>query len=578
MKSVEANVKTAMEKVQGHLKAVGAAFTATGAAGMNFVSDAKSLNAQLGQTGLTIGASTKEMRDLALATTNVTFPLKSVASTFEILARAGVKSKDEMQAVANAFDGLADATGSSAEVVADQLVPAYKLFGLELPKTTSELDKFTWLTKNTTVDISDFASVMTYVAKEGDGLNITLDEMVAMMAALEAKGVSGATATMKMRMAVTEAAKGEKTLAEALDLTSEEVALQTARMSEATGVTDEYAAIANSQFTILDKLKQKFSEITLVVGSYLTPLEGVLAAMTALGPVMLFLSTSAGMATVKFVAHTAATIAHTAATIATTVATGALTAAQWALNVAMDANPIGLVILAIGALIAIIITLTGSWGELKDKMLGVWEAISSTLTKTWGALLDFFQNFWNSLYGFFVEGWGKILLGPIGLILFAVDQIRDKWDSILSFFSTMWGGIKSVFSTAWNWINSYVIKPFTTALNELMDLYNSTIGKVAGVVGKGIDIGSSVVDKLTPWASGGTITEPTLLYGLRSMKPYAVAGEAGIEHVVPANQMGSQSVTALIQGNNFYVREEADIDKIGQAIADQIRLRTGMRL
>ncbi len=399
-----------------------------------------------------------------------------------------------------------------------------------------------------------------------------------MMAALEAKGVSGATATMKMRMAVTEAAKGEKTLAEALDLTSEEVALQTARMSEATGVTDEYAAIANSQFTILDKLKQKFSEITLVVGSYLTPLEGVLAAMTALGPVMLFLSTSAGMATVKFVAHTAATIAHTAATIATTVATGALTAAQWALNVAMDANPIGLVILAIGALIAIIITLTGSWGELKDKMLGVWEAISSTLTKTWGALLDFFQNFWSTLYGFFIEGWGKILLGPIGLMIWAVDQIRDKWESIRSFFSVLWDGIRNIFSTAWGWIDTYVIKPFTTALNALMDLYNSTIGKVASIVGKGIDIGSSVVDKLTPWASGGTIIEPTLLYGLRSMKPYAVAGEAGIEHVVPANQMGGQSVTALIQGNNFYVREEADIDKIGQAIADQIRLRTGMRL
>ena len=185
MKDVESSVKTAMDKVQTHLKAVGVAFTAVGVAGVKLVSDAKKLNAQLAQTGVTVGVSTREMRALALQTTEVSFPLKSVAATFEILSRAGVKSTEQLKANANAFDALADAIGSSAEAVADTLIPSYKLFGIELPKTTAELDKFTWLVKNTTVDLNEFSQAMAYVARSGNASKLTLDDMVAIMAALE---------------------------------------------------------------------------------------------------------------------------------------------------------------------------------------------------------------------------------------------------------------------------------------------------------------------------------------------------------------------------------------------------------
>jgi len=57
-------------------------------------------------------------------------------------------------------------------------------------------------------------------------------------------------------------------------------------------------------------------------------------------------------ATVAWALSTAAAIAHGIATAATTLATNAMTAAQAALNLVMDANPIGLVIIAIAALAA----------------------------------------------------------------------------------------------------------------------------------------------------------------------------------------------------------------------------------
>ncbi|MBU2118736.1 MAG: hypothetical protein KJ954_14205 [Alphaproteobacteria bacterium] len=76
---------------------------------------------------------------------------------------------------------------------------------------------------------------------------------------------------------------------------------------------------------------------------------------------------------------------------------------------------------------------------------------------------------------------------------------------------------------------------------------------------------------LPEFAHGGMITEPTLLYGMKSMRPYAIAGEAGPE---PVGGVGTVSIT----GNNFYVRSEMDIDRIGQAIVDKIRARTGVKI
>lgn len=96
-----------------------------------------------------------------------------------------------------------------------------------------------------------------------------------------------------------------------------------------------------------------------------------------------------------------ATIASTAAMIAGKVATAAFTAAQWLLNVALNANPIGLVVLAIAALVGIITLVVKKYDE-------------------WGAALTF-------------------VLGPLGMIINAVMIFRRNWDKITEAFSK--GGI-----------------------------------------------------------------------------------------------------------------------------------------
>ncbi len=94
----------------------------------------------------------------------------------------------------------------------------------------------------------------------------------------------------------------------------------------------------------------------------------------------------------------------------------------------------------------------------------------------------------------------------------------------------------------------------------------------SGITGKDIEIpGLTPVDylgmgsnqNLGGMAAGRMITEPTMLYGLRSQKPYAIAGEAGPERVVPS---GESTVTNNFSIAQLVVREEADVEKIAQKL------------
>jgi hypothetical protein len=90
------------------------------------------------------------------------------------------------------------------------------------------------------------------------------------------------------------------------------------------------------------------------------------------------------------------------------VATKAITAAQWLWNAAMTANPIGLIIVGIAAMIALLVVAVKNWNE-------------------WGAAL-------------------AIFLGPLGLTISLIQAFRRNWELISEAFKTdgMVAGIKMI--------------------------------------------------------------------------------------------------------------------------------------
>lgn len=140
--------------------------------------------------------------------------------------------------------------------------------------------------------------------------------------------------------------------------------------------------------------------------------------------------------------------AWTFATQAWTTVTKVATGVQWLFNAAMDANPIGLVVIAIAALTAGVVIAMRHSEAFRKIVTGAFHAVKTFAVDAFGWV----KAHWPLLLG--------ILTGPIGL---AVVAIATHWNQIVGFVkklpgriagaaSGMWDGIKSAFRSAINWM------------------------------------------------------------------------------------------------------------------------------
>ena len=86
-----------------------------------------------------------------------------------------------------------------------------------------------------------------------------------------------------------------------------------------------------------------------------------------------------------------------AAETAKNVVMGISTAAQWALNVAMTANPIGIVIVAIGALVGAFIVLWNKSEGFRNFWINLWEKVKAIVTSAWEGIKAGFEKIKNGI-------------------------------------------------------------------------------------------------------------------------------------------------------------------------------------
>lgn len=269
---------------------VAGAATTAGIAIVGLTDEAKKTNAELADTAITIGSTTDEMRDLALATSDAGFPLDDTIATFNLLARAGVKSKDDIALVSKEMDALGDATGNSAATVTSALVPALNAFDIPLTKVGEHVDGLTYLTKNSTIELTDFTGTMSVLGPKLNDLGLSLEDSEAIMLALSKAGYQGTAATRLFRSAVSDSKGDVNALYASLGLTKETVEEYKTEIDNATGSTEKYAAAADSAIGTTDQIKSAWDEFTLSIGSSLEPLSGVGTALSVGGPLILGLT------------------------------------------------------------------------------------------------------------------------------------------------------------------------------------------------------------------------------------------------------------------------------------------------
>lgn len=131
---------------------------------------------------------------------------------------------------------------------------------------------------------------------------------------------------------------------------------------------------------------------------------------------------------------------------------------------------------------------------------------------------------------------------------------------------------QKLLSTAYESVNDQ-----TNAVNNLIksteDLLTASEGLkqlylIAGAW-EMVDASPDVIGSVTPYASGGLITKPTLLSDLVTGKPYGTMAETNAEWIVPTDKMGGFTLIQNIDMSGAVVRSDSDIDKMTDMVADK---------
>lgn len=245
------------------------------------------------------------------------------------------------------------------------------------------------------------------------------------------------------------------------------------------GLRDAFTGTQDTMKGIGGLLKGDFSaETWLTVGAGVADLGGAFGDL-----IIPFAKTVA-----TTVASTTAMAAHAVASGVAKAATVTWTGVQWLLNAALTANPIGIVIVAIAALVAVIVLIA---------------------TKT-----TWFQDIWRVVW------------------TFVKDTAMDVWD----WLKTLPERIGSVFST----VAGFITAPWRAAFNFIADAWNNTIGKLSWSVPSWVPVigGNTIsVPQLRKFHHGGTVP------GLPGSEMLGVL-QAG-EEITPAGQSSGPIVLEL---------------------------------
>lgn len=183
-----------------------------------------------------------------------------------------------------------------------------------------------------------------------------------------------------------------------------------------------------------------------------------------------------------------------------------LTAVQWAWNAAMTANPIGVIIVGIAALIAAGYALYANWEKVKAFMASLWDSPAA-------AVLAF-------------------IAGPIGWIIYAAAGLISHWEEVKAWFTLLWNDpsaaleafvnmVKNKFASMyqyvaekWSKLKYILSNPITAAVNfvEHGNVYGSMVHQSSGMS----------ADEIRGLASGGFVNHPQLTWLAEGGYPEAV--------------------------------------------------------
>ena len=297
-----------------------------------------------------------------------------------------------------------------------------------------------------------------------------------------------------------------------------------------------------------------------------------------------------------------------ATTIATMAAQLAINAIRMAASWVIAMGPIGWIITAVVALVALIIAnwdkivegFSAAWDwivgifstvatwiydnvikPIGDFFAGLWQGLIDGLQAAWNwyvnllitvalwiynnvtkPIMDFFSGLWDGIVNVFkgVGKWfGDVFKG-------AWDGIKNAFSAVESFFRGIWDTIVGIFGKIGSSVGNAIGEAFKTVVNSIIGFAEGTINmfirSINGAIGlinkiPGVNISTLTELKIPRLATGGVVNQPTI----------AEIGENGAEAVVPLenNLEWIDRLASRINGNGGSGQATPDIIPVTNA-------------
>lgn len=229
---------------------------------------------------------------------------------------------------------------------------------------------------------------------------------------------------------------------------------------------------ADGVVIVISALSDWFATSVEKISEFVTWLDAGSAGAEALKGVIVGIIAAIG-------AYVAITQALNAIQLVQTAVTNGVAVAQGVLNAIMSANPIGLIIIAITALVAAFAYLWNNSEGFRQFWIDLWEKITNAVNvaiefvkKIFNGIVNFFSTAIKNIKSTFSNGFNAVKSTITNIFNGIKTFISGVWNGIKSFFSNIWNGIKGIFSNSLNNIKTTVTSVVNTIKSNISSVFN----------------------------------------------------------------------------------------------------------